>query len=106
NRMIEMQQQPFPSIQKSQPEKIVVDKSSPRTQHDVENAEAHPPLRCDHFCAQRRVAIHVIEVVGQSGIGMVKESANPDRCSDPATYCERLVDYSLFHATKTAPKKA
>ena len=73
--MVEMQEQAFAAIQKAEPKEVVVDESGDRTHDDVEHAEAARAGRFrGHLCAQRRVAVHVVNVVGEGGIGMVDES--------------------------------
>ena len=54
---------------------IVVEKRGRRAQDDVESAESHAALGDNHLRAQRRVAVHVVDVVGKRGVGVVDERA-------------------------------
>ena len=73
--MVEVQQQAFAAVEKSEAEKIVVDKRDQRTQDDVDDAERTLPFGDDHLRAQRRVAVHVLDVVGERRVGMVDEGS-------------------------------
>ena len=70
-----MEEQPFASIEETEAEKIVVDETSEWAQDDIEEAEAALAMSDCHLRAQRRVVVHVIDVVGQSGIRVVEECA-------------------------------
>ena len=71
--MIQVQQQSFPAIEESEAEKIVVDEREHRPQDDVDETEPHFPFGDHHLCPERRVAVHVLDVVGECGVGMVYE---------------------------------
>ena len=69
--MVEMQQQALVSIEKSQPEKVVVYKRSPGPHHDIQEAEPAMTLFHRHLRPERRIAVHMLDVVGHCGIGIV-----------------------------------
>src|SRR4029450_3238713 len=72
--MIHVQQQPRPSIQEAKPKDVVVDERCKRTQREIHRREMQGPLSNNHLCAKRRVAIHVLDVVGDGWVRMVNES--------------------------------
>src|SRR5450432_153033 len=73
--MVEMQQQAFPSVEEAEAEHIVVDERRRWSKNNVDHAEPHPAVfRNDHLRAQRRVLVHVLDVIGEVGIGMVENS--------------------------------
>src|SRR5581483_4641183 len=76
NRMIEMQQQPLAPIQKAKPEKVVIDERSPGPQHNVYETEAVIPLVHRHLGPKRRVAVHVLDVIGEGGVGVMDQRAS------------------------------
>src|SRR5450631_3043731 len=73
--MVEVQQQALAPVEETEAEKVVVGKRRQRMQDDVDHAEPHSAsaLGHDHLRAQRRVAVHVLDVVGERGVGVVKE---------------------------------
>src|ERR1035441_174544 len=73
--MVEVQQHAFATVEETEAEKIVVDERCEWTQDDVDHAEPYfaIALRHDHLRAQRRVAVNVLDVVGERGVGVVKE---------------------------------
>ena len=73
--MVEVQQQAFAAVEKSEAEKIIVDKRRQRPQDDVEQAEAAVALGDCHFRAQGRIAVHVVDVIGERGVGVVDDWA-------------------------------
>ena len=73
--MIEVQQQALASVEKSEAEKVVVEECGRRANDDVEDAEAHAASGDNDLRAERRVAVHVIEVVGEGGVGVVDQGA-------------------------------
>src|SRR5712691_9304554 len=69
-RMIKMQQQSFAPIKKSEPDEIVIDERRQRSHHDRVKVE------CLRLCSldlvpNCGVAVHVLQVVIQRGIGVV-----------------------------------
>src|SRR5580698_817083 len=72
NRMVEVEEQAFAAIEKSEAEKIVVDECRERAQDDVEEAEATLALGNRHVCAEGGVAVHVVNVVGEGGVRVVE----------------------------------
>ena len=74
--MVKVQKQALTTIKKSQPKKIVVDEGSERAEKDIEQAEAPFATGDHHFSAERRVAVHVVDVLIERGVGMVDERAS------------------------------
>ena len=103
--MVKMQQQSFAAIQKTQTKKVVVDKREPGPDHDVDYAESRTPLRHGHFRAQRRIAIHVIDVIGKGRVGVMKNCAMLKRGSVAADF-HRLVYGAVFNPAATAAEQA
>src|SRR5438445_11045079 len=75
--VVEMQQQSFFAIQKSQAEKIVVDERRPRPYDDAPQREPGPFLDGGHLRAQGGVAVHVADVRLKAGRGVVQQSSAP-----------------------------
>src|SRR5882757_9999989 len=79
NRVVKMQQQSLVSVEKSQPQKIVVYKCEPGPNRNINYAESGWSLGHNHLRAQRRVAIHVFDVVGNSRVRMVQNRPSLQR---------------------------
>ena len=60
-------------LEKSETEEIVVDECRRRAHDDVEHAEAAVALGDCHLRAEGRVAVHVVDVIGEGGVGVVEE---------------------------------
>ncbi len=71
--MVEVQEQAFAAVEKSEAKKIVVDEGCERAQDDVEQAEAAVAFGDGHLGAEGGVAVHVVDVVGQGGVGVVED---------------------------------
>jgi hypothetical protein len=69
--VVEVQEEAFAAVEESEAEKIVVDEREDRAEHDVDEAEANLAFGDDHLGVKRRVAVHVINVVGESRVGVV-----------------------------------
>ena len=80
--MVKVQQKTFAAVEETKAKKIVVNESRQWPQYDVDDAEADLTLRHDHLRTQRRVAVHVLDVVGERRVGVMKESAGLDSSSD------------------------
>jgi len=74
--MVKVQKQALATIKESQPKKIVVDESPKRAQKNIEQAEAALAPGDRHFSAERRVAVHVVNVIIERGVGMMDERAS------------------------------
>src|ERR1039458_7555293 len=74
--VVEVQKQAFAAVEKSEAEKIIVDKRREWTQDDVEQTEAAAAFGDCHLRAQRRVAVHVVDVVCERGVGVVEKGAD------------------------------
>ncbi len=72
--MIEVEEQSFAAIQESKAEEIVVDECRHGSNHNVEDAEADSTLGDEHLGAEGRIAVHVIDVIGEGGVGVVDDS--------------------------------
>ena len=73
--VVEVQQQSFTSVEKTQTEKIVVNEGQAGPQRDVDHAESGTPLGHGHLRSQRRVAVHVVDVIGNRGVRMMQDRA-------------------------------
>ena len=62
-----MEQQSFAAIEKPKPQKIVIEKCKPWPDHDVDQAESDAPFGHDHLRPQRRITVHMIDVVDSVG---------------------------------------
>src|SRR5487761_1637880 len=75
--VVEMHQKAFAAIQKTQPQHVVIKKAKVGSHHDVPHKTERPardaPLRRKHLRAQGAVAVHVLNVAGERGIGVVEE---------------------------------
>lgn len=71
--MVEVQEQAFAAVEESKAEKIIVEEGEERAEDDVDEAEADFAFGHDHLGAQRGVAVHVVDVVGEVGVGVVEE---------------------------------
>ena len=101
--MVEVQEQALAAVEKSEAEEIVVDERCDRADDYVEQAETALVFRDGHFRAQGRVAVHVIDVVGEGGVGVVddgvfKVTRNSFRETDV------FMDQSFFKARATLVK--
>ena len=97
--MVEMEQQTFPAIKKTQTKEIVIDEREPRSDRDVDQAEPGVPVGSNHLRAQRRVAVHVVDVIGERGIGVMQDCATFQSGGWPGDrYC--LVYGSLFNPVR------
>ncbi len=52
NRVVEMQEKAFATIEEAEAEKVVVNKCEERTQHDVDDTETDFSVRGHHLCAE------------------------------------------------------
>src|SRR5579864_1210179 len=77
--VIKVQEEALAPIKKSEAKDVVVEERSRRTDHDVEHAEAALALGDDHLRAERGVAVHVVDVVGERGVGVVEEGADTNK---------------------------
>src|SRR5437660_6287651 len=72
-RVIEVQQQAFAAVEKSEADEVVVDECRQWTQNDVDEAEAAVSFGDRQVRAQRGITVHVTEVESQGWIGVVDE---------------------------------
>src|SRR5437762_2728068 len=77
-----------------------------RPQDDVEHAEAARAAMAGHFRAQRRIAVHVLDVAGERGIGVVDDGAIQPAGVAIALQLNVLVNGALFHTPAPAPKQS
>src|SRR5437660_6860963 len=75
NGVVEVQQQSFFAIEKTEAEEIVVDERRPRPYDDIPQGEAVPLFRRGRFRAQGGVAVHMADVGLKAGIGVVQQSS-------------------------------
>ena len=68
-----MKEQAFAAVEKSEPKKVIVDERCNWTHDDVEEAESAVAFGDRHFGAERGVAVHVVDVVGEGRVGVVEE---------------------------------
>src|SRR5208337_173463 len=111
NRVVQMQQQALAAVKKSEAEKIVVDKRKQWPQHDVDHAESDFALGHNHLRAQRRVAVHVLDVVGERGVGVVDQVAPTAQVIVPSVIgllsrfeLHIFVNRAILEVTAAAPK--
>ena len=71
--MVEVQQQPFAAVEEAETEEVVVDEGCQWTQHDVAHAESDWARRHDHLRAQGRVAVHVLDIIGERRVGVMDD---------------------------------
>src|SRR5205807_7181872 len=71
--VVEVQQQAFAAVEKSEADEVVVDECRQRTQNDVDEAEAVVALGDRQLRPQRRITVHVIEVESQGWVGVMDE---------------------------------
>src|SRR5271168_248303 len=69
--VVEVQQQTFAAVEKSEANKVVVNECCQRAQNDVAEAEAAVAFGTRQLCAQRGIAVHVAEVKSEVGVGVV-----------------------------------
>src|SRR5579864_5670513 len=103
--MIEVQQQAFASVKETEAEEIVVEECCQRTQDNVDDAEADPACCHDHLRAQGRIAVHVLDVVGERGVGMVEQSPVAYLPSS-AAQLDVLVDRADFKSSPPPPEES
>ena len=78
--VIHVKQKSFFAVQEAEPKNVVIDKGCERTQGQIEGCESDWAF-CDHHVgSQGRIAIHVFDVVGDCGIGMVDQRAIEPSC--------------------------
>lgn len=74
-----MQEQALPAIQKAEPEEIVVEEGCTGVEQYIpekgQRAAADFAFAVRQFRTERAVAVHVIEVVFQRGVGVVEQCA-------------------------------
>src|SRR5579863_2832516 len=68
-----MQQQPLATVKEAEPEKVVVNESQQWPKHDISNAEPAITLGHGDLGTHRRIAVHVVDVAAQGGIGIVNQ---------------------------------
>src|SRR5260221_2994155 len=73
HRVIEVQQQAFFAVEEAEAEEVVVNESKPRANNDIDKTEAFLAISDRHLRTQRRVLVHVLNVAGEGGVGVVKE---------------------------------
>src|SRR5579872_663700 len=100
-----MQEQAFAAVEEAQAEKVVVNEGENGTEDNVRDAEADFALGGDHFCTERRIAVHVVDVVGEGGIGVVKDSAGP-QAGDVAVDLYGFVNGPFFKSAMRTAEKA
>src|SRR5579863_7072938 len=103
--MVEVQQQAFAAIEESEAEEIVVEEREHRTENDVDEAEADFAFSHDHLRAERGVAVHVVDVVGESWVGVMDDGSMSDFGS-VAVHFNCLVYRSILESAVTTTKKA
>src|SRR5271165_3746768 len=87
-RVVEVQQQAFTAVEEAAAQNVVIEERESRADNDVYEAEAHGPFGYGHLRAQRRVAIHVVEIAVERGIGVMKEMV--------LQFCGRAVQANVF----------
>ena len=70
-----MEEEAFVSVEKAETENVVVEKGEDWAEEDVDDREAQWPFGDGHLSPKGRVAIHVLNVVGDGWIGMVEKRA-------------------------------
>ena len=90
-----MKQQSFAAVEESEAKKIVVDERRQRTHDDVDHAELGFSLHHDHLRAQRRVTVHVFDVVGERGVRVVEQRARLD-LSGRSVHLDVFVDRAIL----------
>src|SRR5579864_7026758 len=83
--MIDMQQESFAAVEKSEAEKIVVKERQLWTDDDVDQTEVAVSLRDCDLRSRRRITIHVVNVATQGRVGIVNE-----RVLQPASWAVYL----------------
>src|SRR5580658_101119 len=73
--VIEVQQQALATIEKAEAKKKVVDERCEGTHDDVEHAEAALAFGDYHLGAEGGVTVHMVDVVGEGGVGVVEQGA-------------------------------
>src|ERR1035437_26539 len=73
--MVQVQQQSLTPVEEAETENIVVGECKQRSQDDVDESEMGGAFGHNHLRAQRRVAVDVLDVVGERGVGVVEERA-------------------------------
>src|SRR5208282_5390041 len=71
--MVEMEKQAFAAVKEAEAEDVVVEERGQRAQDDVEQAKAAMAVGDSHLGSKGRIAVHVVDVVGEGGIGVVEE---------------------------------
>ena len=101
--MIEVEQETFSSIEKAETEDVVVGEGRPRADDDVEEAETARALGNCHLGAEGGVVVHVVDVVGQGGVGVVEEGVVERALG--SRHLKRFVYCPVFHSTHAAAKQ-
>src|ERR1700674_1457822 len=105
DRMVEVQQQAFAAVQETEAKEVVVNKGGYRPQENFEHTESARPIGFGPPRIERRVSVHVVDVVGECGVGMVDESTALNADNSTAGL-NRFVHGSLLNAPITAKKQA
>ena len=71
--MVEVEQQAFAAVEESEAEDVVVNKRGGRAGGDIDHAEAAVSLDDRHLGSQRRIAVHVLDIVGKIRVGVMDE---------------------------------
>src|SRR5271170_7631429 len=99
-----MQQQTLPSVEKAEPDEIVVDKSQQGPDRDIGKAEAAVTFTHCNLCAHRRVAVHVIDIAAQRWIGIVQQRAG--KPASRAIHRHRGMCAIFLESSCTSPHQA
>src|SRR5437588_4509371 len=100
--MVEVQQQAFATVEEAEPEKIVIDESKERAQDDVDETEANFAFSDEHLGAERGIAVHVLDVIGERGVG-VMENRRPNLGDGPCGNGNVFMNQSRFKSGDFLP---
>src|SRR5580700_6841548 len=73
SRVVQVQEEPLASIEKAEPDEIVVNESQQRPNHDIGNAEPAVTFGHCNLGAHRGIAVHVIDITPQRRICVVQQ---------------------------------
>src|ERR1700722_4843521 len=106
--MVDMQDQPFASIEKSESEKVVIDKSRRRIRQSIpqksRKRNAGPPFPRQQAANLAAIAVHVFEINAKCGIGVMQHVALK-LALGPRKLRRRVRPHTLIQPRRPAPEK-
>src|SRR5579864_3722597 len=91
--MVQVQQESFFAIEETESNKIVIEKCQERPHGDIQEAESDLAFGNHHLRAERRVAVHVLDVIGDCRVGVVDDWGNHfyGQCSELDIFMDKTI---------------